>query len=109
LTGAVITVLINILFIPVYGYMASAWAHVASYGSMIVVSFIMAEKRYKVNYNMKQYIPYFAMAIGMVLFGKYFRYTGIIMELVVNTILILLFIAYAQYKDKLITAFLNKE
>jgi O-antigen/teichoic acid export membrane protein len=109
LIGAVITILINVLFIPLYGYMASAWAHVASYGSMIVISFIMAEKRYKVNYNMKQFIPYFAIAISMVLFGKYFRYPGIFTELVVNTIFILIFIAYGQYKDKLITVFLKKD
>jgi len=70
--GAVITVLINVLLIPVYGYLASAWAHVASYGSMIVLSFIFANKRYKVNYNMKQFIPYFLMAIIMVAFSRCF-------------------------------------
>ncbi|MBE3138618.1 MAG: oligosaccharide flippase family protein, partial [Actinobacteria bacterium] len=58
LIGATITVLINVLFIPVYGYMASAWAHVAAYGAMIILSFIFAEKRYKVHYNMKKLIPY---------------------------------------------------
>lgn len=106
--GALITVMVNVLFIPEFGYMASAWAHIASYGSMIIVSFIMAEKRYKVSYNMKQYIPYFALAIGMVIFAKYFRYPGLVTELIINTVLIAVFIGYAQYKDKLITAFLRK-
>jgi O-antigen/teichoic acid export membrane protein len=109
LTGAVITVLINVIFIPAYGYMASAWAHIASYGSMIIISFVMAEKRYKVAYNMKQFIPYFVLAIGMVIFGKYFRYPDIVTELLVNTVLILIFIGYAQYKDKIITVFLKKD
>jgi O-antigen/teichoic acid export membrane protein len=108
LAGAVITVLINILFIPAYGYMASAWAHIASYGSMIILSFIFAEKRYKVNYNMKQFIPYFFMAIAMVAFGKFFKYPGIASELVINTVLILIFIGYAQYKDKLLSVFLSR-
>lgn len=108
LTGAVITVLINVLFIPAYGYMASAWAHIASYGSMIILSFILAEKRYKVNYNMKQYIPYFFMAVAMVIFGKYFKYPGIVAELVINTVLILIFIGYAQYKDKLLSVFFTR-
>ncbi len=106
--GALITVIGNVLFIPGYGYMASAWAHIASYGSMIIVSFIMAEKRYKVNYNMKQYIPYFVLAIGMVVFAKYFKYKGLGAELIINTVLIGIFVGYAQYKDKLITAFLKK-
>lgn len=109
LIGAAITVLINVLLIPVYGYMASAWAHVASYGSMIIVSFIFAEKRFKVDYGMKQVIPYFAIAIGMVLFGKYFNYTGIVAELAVNTALILIFIAFAQYRDRILSVMIRKK
>jgi O-antigen/teichoic acid export membrane protein len=109
LIGASITVLINVLLIPVYGYMASAWAHIASYGAMIIMSFIFAEKRYKVNYNMKRLLPYFAMAVSMVVFSKLFKYPNVIIELFINTFFILLFIFYAQYKDKLITVFFKKE
>jgi O-antigen/teichoic acid export membrane protein len=108
LIGAVITVLINVIFIPVYGYMASAWAHVASYGSMIIMSFIFAKKRYKINYDMKQYIPYFMMAIIMVAFGRYFKYPGLASELMINTVLMLIFIGYAQYKDKFLSVFLSR-
>ena len=109
LIGAVITILINVIFIPVYGYMASAWAHVASYGSMIILSFIFAGNRYKVDYNMKQFIPYFIMAIVMVSFGRFFKYPGIAAELVINTVLILIFIGYAQYKDRLLSVFLSRK
>lgn len=108
LVGAIITILINVMLIPVYGYMASAWAHVASYGTMIVMSFIMAEKHYKVNYNMKKLLPYFLMAIGMVIFGRLFNYPGLFSELIINTIFMFLFIAYAQYKDKILTTFFIK-
>ncbi len=106
--GAVITIIINVIFIPVYGYMASAWAHIASYGSMIIISFILAEKHYKVNYDMKQFIPYFLIAIGMVIFGSYFNYHNLFTELLINTGFILIFIGYAQYKDNLLTVFLRK-
>lgn len=107
-TGAVITIIINVLFIPVYGYMASAWAHVISYGSMIIMSFIMAEKRYKVKYEMKQFIPYFLFAVGLVIFGYYFKYPGIIAELVINTLLLTAFIGYAQYRDRLLSVLIKK-
>lgn len=109
LIGAAITVLINVLFIPVYGYMASAWAHVASYGAMIIMSFIFAEKRYKVQYDIKKLLPYFLMAISMVVFSKIFRYPNIIIELALNTSFIVLFILYAQYKDQILTVFFKKE
>jgi O-antigen/teichoic acid export membrane protein len=106
--GAAITILINVLFIPRYGYMASAWAHIASYGSMLIVSFIFAEKRFKVNYNMKQYIPYFIMAAGMVIFSQYFKYPGLAAELIINTVFIIIFICYAQYKDKFLSEFFSR-
>ncbi|HPF03996.1 MAG TPA: polysaccharide biosynthesis C-terminal domain-containing protein, partial [Bacteroidales bacterium] len=97
------------LLIPVYGYMASAWAHVASYGIMIVMSFIMAEKHYKVSYNMKQFIPYFCIAVGMVILARYINYPDIITELIVNTLMIIAFTAYAQYKDKILTVFFKRD
>ena len=106
--GALITVMINVMFVPVYGYMASAWAHIASYGSMIIVSFIFAEKHYKVSYNMKKLIPYFLTATGMVVFGQYFNYPNLFSELIINTAFILIFIGYAQYKDRLLTVFFRK-
>jgi len=109
LVGATITVIINLLLIPYYGYMASAWAHVVSYGAMIILSFIMAEKYYKVNYNMIKLIPYFMMALGMVIFGRYFNYPNLITELIINTLFLTIFIVYAQFKDKILTVFFRKE
>jgi len=106
--GAVITVLINVFLIPVYGYMASAWAHVASYGSMIIMSFIFASKHYKIEYGMGQLTPYFMIAIAMVAFGRFFNYSSIAAELIVNTFLIVMFVLYAQYKDKVLTVFFKK-
>jgi len=108
LIGAIITVLINVLLIPVFGYMASAWAHVASYGTMIIVSFVFAEKHYKIRYNMFKLLPYFIMAIGMVFFSLFFNYPNFISELGINTAFVLLFIGYAQYKDKILTVFFGK-
>jgi O-antigen/teichoic acid export membrane protein len=109
LIGAVITILINVLLIPVFGYMASAWAHIASYSTMIIMSFIFAEKHYRISYSILKLIPYFIIAIGMVIFSLYFKYPDLITELGINTVFILLFIAYAQYKDKMLTIFFGKE
>ena len=106
--GTVITILINVLLIPAYGYMASAWAHVASYGTMIVMSFIFAEKHYKIGYNMKELIPYFIFATCVVIFSRFYIYKNIASELIINTGFIVIFLIYAQYKDKLLTVFLKK-
>lgn len=107
--GALVTVFVNVMFIPVFGYMASAWAHIASYGSMIIISFIFAEKHYQVKYSMIRQLPYFVMAIGMVIFGYYFKYPNLIAELLINTLFICVFVAFAQYRDKVLSIFLGKD
>jgi len=109
LIGAAITVVVNVLFIPEFGYMASAWAHVGSYGAMIIMSFVFAEKRYKVNYNMVSLIPYFTIAVSMVIFGYFFNYPNLIVELSINTGMIWLFIGFAEYKDKVLSTFFGKQ
>jgi len=108
LIGSVITIIINVTLIPVYGYMASAWAHVAAYGAMIIMSFIFAEKHYRIKYNMKELIPYFVLAIGMVMFSRIIEYKNLLWELIINTCFILFFIMYTQYKDKTISVFFKK-
>jgi O-antigen/teichoic acid export membrane protein len=108
LIGGVITILINVIFIPVYGYMASAWAHVASYGSMVIMSFVFAENHYKIEYKIGRLVPYFILAVAMVVFGRYFKYPNLAAELLINTILIIFFVIYAQYRDKIISVFFKK-
>jgi O-antigen/teichoic acid export membrane protein len=108
IAGAFVTVTINLLFIPRFGYMASAWAHVASYGSMIVISFMFAQKYYRIDYKMIQQLPYFVMAVAMVVFDLSINYGNVILRIAVNTVFIIIFISFAQYKDKLISVFFKK-
>jgi O-antigen/teichoic acid export membrane protein len=108
LAGAVITVMINVIFIPAYSYMASAWAHVASYGVMIGLSFVFARKHFRINYNMKELVPYFILAIGIVILSRILNYKNLAIELTINSFFIIIFILFAQHKDNLITIFLNK-
>ena len=109
IAGAVITIVINVMFIPKFGYMASAWAHVASYGSMIILSFMFARKYYRIDYHIMKIIPYFLIAIPMVIFSLYFNYKNVGIELLINTLFLIIFVGYAQYKDKLLKVFFRKE
>jgi len=107
--GAVITILINLLLVPVYGYMASAWAHIASYSAMLIMSFVFAEKHFKVEYKMKELLPYFILALVIVAFSRIVNYKSLAAELIINTILILFFIAFSQARDKLLTTLIRKD
>lgn len=109
LIGAAVTVIINLVFVPEFGYIAAAWAHIASYGSMIIFSFIFARNHFVVDYQMEKIVPYFVIVLAMVIFSLFYRYRSLTQELIVNTLLFLGFVGYAQYKDKLITTFIGRE
>ena len=63
LLGALITIIINYLAIPYFGYMASAWATFFCYGTMMVVSFQWGQKVYPVPYATKKLIAYFIITL----------------------------------------------
>ncbi len=63
LLGALITVLINYIAIPHFGYMASAWATLVCYGTMMVVSYQWGQRVYPVPYATKKLIAYFVIAL----------------------------------------------
>ncbi|CAG5087169.1 lipopolysaccharide biosynthesis protein [Parvicella tangerina] len=63
--GALITVTLNLIFIPMYGYMASAWATFVCYGAMVVVSYFMGQKHYPIPYNLRKVGLYVFLAFGL--------------------------------------------
>lgn len=50
--GAIITVVVNLLFVPSHGYVAAAWATLACYGSMMVASYLLGRRFYPVPYHL---------------------------------------------------------
>ena len=61
--GAVITIVLNVVFVPHYGYMASAWATLVCYVSMAVVSYVLGQKYYPVEYDLKSFFIYFVVGL----------------------------------------------
>lgn len=60
--GCVVLVLINVLLIPKYGYMACAWAGVAGYGTAMLLSYFVGQKKYPINYPLKSITVYICIA-----------------------------------------------
>jgi O-antigen/teichoic acid export membrane protein len=64
--GALITIGLNLFWIPFLGYTGSAWATLICYGCMMVLSYLIGNKHYPVNYDVKRIIAY--MAISLILY-----------------------------------------
>ena len=61
--GAIITIIINVAFIPKLGYYASALATLAAYGSMMMMSFYFGRKYYPIPYNFRKIAFYLTLSI----------------------------------------------
>lgn len=61
--GAAITILINFLFIPSFGFVACAWATLCCYAGMMTVSYFWGQKVYPVPYNTKKLLKFFGAAL----------------------------------------------
>jgi O-antigen/teichoic acid export membrane protein len=70
LIGAAITLVVNYVFIPKYGYMASAWATFLCYGSMMAISYVWGQRIYKVPYAWKKLSAYLVIVAVMYIVFK---------------------------------------
>lgn len=68
--GAVLTLIVNFVFIPIYSYEASAVATLLAYGSMMILSYAFGQKYYKIDYPTRRLALY--ALIGITFSGFYF-------------------------------------
>ena len=65
--GAAITLVLNFVFIPEYGFTASAWATLAAYGSMLLMAYAMGQRYYPVPYKV---IRLLLLLLGAMILGS---------------------------------------
>ncbi|NUM31267.1 MAG: polysaccharide biosynthesis protein [Bacteroidetes bacterium] len=62
--AAILTVFLNIAFVPLYGFKASAWATLAVYVFLAVVNYVVGQKYFKVPYNISKITMFLILSIG---------------------------------------------
>jgi O-antigen/teichoic acid export membrane protein len=65
--GACLTILINVLFIPTYGFYASAWATLIVYAAQMIASYLLGQKYYPIKYNVRKFFVY--LILSLLIFG----------------------------------------
>lgn len=97
--GCVVTVGIIILFAPVYGFIACAWASFACNLLMMVISYIVGQKKYPIKYDLKSAFIYFALASAIYVAGIWPDIESEVLRLSYRTALLLIFIAFIVKRD----------
>lgn len=100
LAGCAVLLVINFVFIPRYGYMACAWGGFAGYGTSMILSYLVGQKKNPINYPMRSIMTYIALALLLTLVMVYIPENwNIWARLGAKTILVILFAAYIVKKD----------
>jgi len=90
--GAMITVVINWIFVPEYGYTASAWAHLICYSTMVIVSYFLGQKFYRIGYDMKAILLYAVLPVVIFIFAKWLNILDSGMKMAIHTVLFMFYI-----------------
>ena len=98
LIGLVITLVINIVFVPRYGYMASAAASLCCYFMIMLISYFLGQKYYPINYDLKSIFLYVVVALALLAITYLSPLEGVL-KYIQNIILILLFVALIIKRD----------
>ncbi len=69
--GAILTIVLLVLFIPKYSYMACAWVSLISYAVMMVLSYIWGQKNHPIPYHLKKNIAYIVASMLFVYLSFY--------------------------------------
>ncbi|HZY39080.1 MAG TPA: oligosaccharide flippase family protein [Mucilaginibacter sp.] len=104
--GAIITIVLLVLYIPKYSYMAAAWISALSYAVTMVLSYIWGQKNYPIPYHLKKNLAYIISSCILV----YFSYYLFKSNLIIGNALLLIFVSAAIYFEwgNLKTIFIKK-
>jgi O-antigen/teichoic acid export membrane protein len=99
-TGAVITILANIILVPLLGYTGSAWATLICYVSMAIICYAVGAKYYPIPYQIGRLLGYIGLALALFLLSKYLPIPEGFVKYVVNAILLLLFVGGTVFSER---------
>lgn len=94
LAGALITIVLNVWWIPIFGYMGSAWATLICYVSMTAMSYLIGKKYYTMEYDWLGIISYICFAIALYFIDKAFIHHFDFGNMIANIIGFVLFLAF---------------
>ena len=99
-TGAIITIIANIVLIPRIGYYGSALASLASYIVMLIISYYLSRKFYPISYEFKKIGLYVLIALGLYIISRLDIYYNQTIYYITVSVFIIAFTGFAFLKEK---------
>lgn len=100
--GCAVLFVFNLVFIPVMGYWACAWACFAGYGTTMLLSYFFGQKYNPINYPLKS-IGFYALTALIFYAGIYFvnnHFDNMWGRMGINTVIIAIYLVIIVYEFK---------
>ena len=97
--GLFLILSINMIFVPSYGYIASAWAAFCCYAVIMLLSYFMGQKYYPIKYELKSIAGYLFLAVILLVLGLGIEIDDFMLRMGYRTLLIVIYICYLIKKD----------
>ena len=98
--GAIITISLNLVLIPKYGYMGAAWTTLVCYFSMMCLSYFLSKKYFPVNYNIRKISFYILLSVFLYFVSVWTIIDTPIYNMLKNTPLLIIFIAIIYFLER---------
>ncbi len=98
--GAIITIGLNFWWIPIIGYMGSAWATLICYTSMTLACYFIGKRYYPIPYQIFRMLLYLFIAVGVYLVSTLMRTDNLILTLGINTLLLLSYLGFIYLQEQ---------
>jgi len=98
--GLLMTLVVNIFFMPRFGYMAAAWAHLLSYAVILVVNVLLGRKYYPVPYNWKRIGCYIGAGLAIWAITHILPEMALLTKWTLHTLLVLGYVAFVRILER---------
>lgn len=98
--GAILTIALNYILIPVLGYMGSAWTTLAVYFSMTFLSYYLGQIHYPIKYNLRKVFLYLSTSIILFFIGYLLTFESFWLNFVTHNLIILIYVGIIYTIEK---------
>ena len=100
ISGAILTIALNIIYIPKYGYMACAWATLFVYFFQMVLSYFLGQKHYPIPYNLKKFFLYLGITLGIYFLAHQIQIEDQVLNLIFRNSMLVLLIMFLFFNER---------
>ena len=90
--GAVLTIALNFILIPIWGYMGSSWATLACYFSMAVACYLIGQKHYPIPYTVGRDLLAILLTVALVYGINLFPIENALASIAIHAIIVMVFL-----------------